>query len=502
MVEKEEQEREATVPGPDGATALGSGARWGVLATGVLQLSTVASAVVPAHFLAPDQFALVGAATVVSGLFGVVAEAGFGDALIAGDSDDRVRISSTFWTATGVGLVLAVVVAITSGWTSRLLGSPEAAPYIAALGTLLPISMAVSVLQAIHFRRLDHRVAFVAQIAQAIVSAVVPIALVVAGVGPWALVIGRLAGAAAAGIVLVVVGRVVPSLTFDRREAMADLAFNGGQVGGSVVSYAAKNLDYWALGGAVSQTAFGGYYVAYVIPQIIRQRGTWLGRQLLFPVLARIRDQPELFRERYLEALQVVSVVVMPALVGIAVCADLVVELVFGSGWDLAIAPLRILSVASSLDIISHSSNSAFLARRETAPIVRLQLLRLGALAAGLVSVPITHDVRAAAYAVLGSVIVGCAGTMYALARRDIVGPGAQLRALVPVVVPTVLMAVAVLGFRVVLGPDANRWVRLVAMVLVGVSVYLGTGFAMFNATYRSFASRARQIARPGGPRR
>lgn len=493
--------------GEDGAHTVAvpsqsSRARWGLIAAGVIQLCTMASTVVPAHFLKPREFALVGAAAVVAGLFSILSEAGYGDTIIASKHADDVKISTTFWFGTGVATAIAAVVAVTSPWTARLIGTPGAAPYIAASAVLLPAGIANAVLQAVHFRRFNHRIAFIGQIAQAVVAAVIPIALVVGGVGAWSLIIGRVAGSLAMIGVLLLVGRVAPRLVFDKKMVKEDLGFNGGSLGTGMLAYAAKNLDYWVLGHFVGATAFGGYYVAFVLPQVVRQRGTWLSQQLLFPVLARIRDDRDAFRRTYLDGLQMVSAVVMPALIGVSVIADLVVRIAFGTSWGSAVTPLRILSAGAAVDVISAVSVTVFLSRKEMSALVIQQIARLIALAVGLIAVPIFRDTRAAAFAVLLSALVGGAASMWALRRRSVAGVGQQLAALVPVVVPTGVMAAAVLVVRPWLADGLAPIVELMVLVSLGVAVYAVAGLTLFRSVFRSFIRRGASVAGVGGLRR
>ena len=485
---------------PTGPTSLGqasqaSRARWGMIAALIVQLSTVASTIVPARYLSPREFALVAAGTVVAGLFGIVADGGYGQALVTGDRADQVRISSTFWSALGVSSAMAIVIAVTAPWTASVIGNAEATPYIAATGVLLPLGVVMTVVQSVHFRRFNHRIVYIGQIVQAIATAVIPIILVVNGVGAWALVFGRVAGALSIVIVLMVFGKVWPSFVFDKQVVIDDLAFNTGALGNNVMTYGSKNLDYWVLGHFVGGAAFGAYYVAFVLPQVIRQRGTWLSQQLLFPVLARLTNNEAQFRSTYLSGLQLVAAFVMPALIGVSVAADLVVDIAFGSQWTAAIGPLRLLGIASTVDVVSAVGITVFLSRREMQSVAKQQLVRLGALAVGLIAVPITRDIRAAAAAVLFSAVVGGFATARAMKLRNITTPSEQFRTLLPVIVPTILMVVGVEAFRWVVRGSLGTIAEIVAVAVVGGVVYLGSGLLLYRSTFREFLRRASEIS-------
>lgn len=69
----------------------------------------------------------------------------------------------------------------------------------------------------------------------------------------------------------------------------SDLRFNGGFFATSTASFVSKNVDYWAVSFTLGAAELGTYYVAFVLPNILRQRMTWLASDILFPVMARAR---------------------------------------------------------------------------------------------------------------------------------------------------------------------------------------------------------------------
>src|SRR5262245_37787265 len=78
---------------------------------GVLQ---IAAAVVLARLLTPEDFGLVVIATVLTSFAPVLIDFGLGDATAHRTKITRDQVSSLFWLSSGIGLVIAVVIAVCS----------------------------------------------------------------------------------------------------------------------------------------------------------------------------------------------------------------------------------------------------------------------------------------------------------------------------------------------------------------------------------------------------
>src|SRR5215813_7301133 len=78
---------------------------------GVLQ---IAAAVVLARLLAPEDFGLVAIVTVLTSFAPLLIDFGLGDATAQRSKITRSQVSSLFWLSSGIGLAIAVVVAVCS----------------------------------------------------------------------------------------------------------------------------------------------------------------------------------------------------------------------------------------------------------------------------------------------------------------------------------------------------------------------------------------------------
>ncbi len=120
---------------------------------------------------------------------------------------------------------------------------------------------------------------------------------------------------------------------FRRRLVGEDFRLAGGLLFNNGLTYGVRNTDYVVVGHLLGAAALGAYYVAYVLPQILRLRVTWAAGAVMFPVLARSQSDPRRTQQVYDHTHLLLAWVGFPAMVGLAVLAEPVVRVFFGPQW-------------------------------------------------------------------------------------------------------------------------------------------------------------------------
>lgn len=360
-----------------------SGGRWGAISGVSEQIVSLIVTVVLARLLAPEDFGLVAATMLVVTLLSSASDVGLGPALVKRESVDDRSVSSTFWLATALGAVGALICLVVAEQADALLGIGEAAGLVRAAGALVALGLMAGVVRALLQRRLAFRAIFGINIASSILYGAVAIALAaLTGAGAWAIIIGRIAMGVFRLVALATAARWRPSAIFDRRSAFADLRFSMAFLGGRLTNDVSKNVDYWVIGQRFGERSLGGYYIAFVLPSILRQRLTWLVSSVGFPVLSRL-ERP--FRDRAFLRLQgVIVFIALPALLGLAAIADPLIAMLFGSQWDGVGEITRILAVAAVFDVITATNTPMLLSLGHADRVLRINLSRLAVLGGGI----------------------------------------------------------------------------------------------------------------------
>jgi PST family polysaccharide transporter len=489
--------------GPPGDAQVGrlasQGALWGVVAQVIQQVLSVVATMVLARLLTPADFGLVTASITVVGLVQLVLALGWGAAIVRRPEVDDVYLSSIFWVVTGMGTALAAVVAVGAPVLADLVGISGAAPYLMVLGLSCIPGAALVVPHSILQRRFQLRAIQVANIASLVVYVVVQVTLAALGAGAWAVVVGMVAQSFVQLAVMAVGARWVPRPVFRRGSISGDLGLAGGLLVNNGITYGVRNADYVVVGHVLGPATLGAYYVAYVLPQILRLRATWAAGSVLFPFLARSQSDPRRTQQVYDHTHLLLAWIGFPAMVGLAVLAEPVVQVFFGPQWGAAVTPLRWLALVGLLEFITYGPPMVAAAHGRVRPllitnVVRVVLLVGGVAVAGLAF----RTVGAVAAAVFFATLVWAVHQQLTLARPLGLVFAPLLRRLCVLGLLSVVMGAAV-GLLLTWLDAWPPVIQLATCALAGAVLYFGLGWVLARDLTVPLARSALRILRSGG---
>jgi O-antigen/teichoic acid export membrane protein len=457
------------------------GALWGVIAQVVQQLLSVAATVILARLLTPSDFGIVTACITVLQFVQLAMALGWQAAIVRRLDAGEAYLSSVFWVIAGFGAVLAVVVAVLAPLLAGLVGVPDAAPYLRVLGVVCIPSAAVAVPLGILQGRLQLQRMNLVYILSFVIYVLVQVALAAVGVGAWAIIVGMVVLSYSQFSGMCVAARWRPHLVFRRSLVGQDLGFAGGLLVNNGLTYGVRNADYVVVGNLLGAAALGAYYVAYVLPQILRLRFTWAAGQVLYPMLVRSQSDQERTREVYYHTHLLLAWIGFPAMVGLAVLAEPVVRVFFGPQWSGAVAPLRWLALAALLEFVTFGPGMVATARGEVRPLLHTNVVRMVLLVAGVVVAGLAfRTTEAVAAAVFLATLVWAAYQQLTLARRL----GLEFAPLRKGALVFAGLSAVLAGVVLVLLQQLEPWppiVQLLVCVPAGVAVYLGLGRLLFG---------------------
>jgi O-antigen/teichoic acid export membrane protein len=331
-----------------------------------------------------------------------------------------------------------------------------------------------------------------------VIYVVIEVVLAVRDAGAWAIIAGMVVLATLQLLGMCLAARWRPHLVFRRSLVGQDLGFASGLLVNNVLTYGVRNADYVVVGNLLGAAALGAYYVAYVLPQILRLRFTWAAGQVLYPMLVRSQSDQERTREVYYHTHLLLAWIGFPAMVGLAVLAEPVVRVFFGPQWSGAVAPLRWLALAALLEFVTFGPSMVATARGEVRPllhtnVVRMVLLVVGVVVAGLAF----RTAGAVAAAVFVATLVWAVCQQLTLARRLGLAFAPLRKGMLVFGGLSLVMAGVV--FALMRQLDGRPpIVQLIACVAAGAAVYLGLGRLLFRDTTSPLFRSMLKIVRSG----
>ena len=317
------------------------------------RLIGLASTLILARLLFPDDFGIVAMASVVVGLVDVLLDFGVQVALIQ-NRDASQTDYDTAWTLRLCQSALAAGIVIA--------GAPFAAEYfrdsrIADILRVMALTMfiggltnigIVSFQKNMEFGR-DFQFFFYRRIAAFIAT----VGLAMWMRSYWALVFGALAGRCAGVILSYRMHPMRPRISL--RGARGMLAFSSWVLVNNIGNYLSRALDQAVVGRRATADVLGAYSLASEISALPSTELLAPLSRVLFPMFVRAKDDDKQLKSAYLLALGVLALIGIPAGVGIALVAREVVLVLLGERWMAAVPFIQVMGFMQIVSAIGYS---------------------------------------------------------------------------------------------------------------------------------------------------
>jgi lipopolysaccharide exporter len=218
----------------------------------------------------------------------------------------------------------------------------------------------------------------------------------------------------------------------------------------------------------------------------------------LFPGVSAVAAEPRRLARAFLDNMGVAVLVFLPAAVGVAVGAPLIVRILLGENWLPAIPIVQILSIAAGLEVLRANPHLFYMASDRVRTAAMLAGVRLAVLTpATILGVQVAGIIGAAWAIVVTATVVlgielGVAMRVFSVTLPQIAG-----RIWRPVVATAVMVAATLPWQRSRAGADglAAEVLALAVLVAIGVVAYGVTIFVLWRLSGRPAGAEVRLFA-------
>lgn len=339
---------------------VGAGISWSLFSQLGRQLATFGTTVLLARFLSPEDFGLIGMATVFTGLVGIVNDVGVSGALVQRKNIEEVHLSSMFWLNICVGVVLFFLTYFLSDLISEFFSSDRLSDVLKVIGVAFVAGSLSIVQQSILLRGLDFKPLAVIETISVLLAGAVSVLAAFLGFGVWSIVFQLVLAPVFTSIGLWIRSSWRPAFVFDV-DALGELVPYGLNMAAvNVVNYFSRNLDYIFVGKYLGAAALGYYTLAYRLMMYPLQAVSTAVARVAFPAFSRNADNLEALGSGYLRMVGGVSLFTFPMVVGVFSIAPEFVAVVFGAEWNETSKILRILCVAGLVQSVGTTVGSIY----------------------------------------------------------------------------------------------------------------------------------------------
>ena len=244
-------------------------------------------------------------------------------------------------------------------------------PEILLPGFVLSLSLIATTLQAptwVFYRRMDYLRQRSLEVVDPIVTTVATLALLIAGMALWGLVIGFLIGSVAGAVVVLIANPYPFRLRFDRVAFREYVGFSWplfiGGIGGLLVVQGAVIIGNAALGLA----AVGAIGLATNFSRF-SNRIEQLLTSTMYPAVCAVQERRDLLLEVFVKSNRLGLMWALPFGVGLTLFAGDLVDFVLGSTWEEAIPLLQVFGLIFGFGTIGYAWGTFYKAQGRTRPI-------------------------------------------------------------------------------------------------------------------------------------
>jgi O-antigen/teichoic acid export membrane protein len=366
------------------------------------QFLSFAFGIVLARLLAPEVFGILLTIQVFTGLAGLVAGGGMGQALVRANKASKPDFDVVFTLQLLIGCGIYALFFIAAPLFARWYDNPIYTNLLRLSALTFIFRPLVNVPSNILYRQMRYKARAAAGLVTIVTSSLTSVTMAYLGHGVWSLAWGGIAGSVAQSIVLMRVARWRPGLSFRFRRG-AELARYGLLVSAnSVVEYVRSQINIFILSQSLGPASVGLYNKGASLAGMPFRFVAGSVYDVLFRAIAAEQDNLDKCRYLFARSIAVVAVYATPFYVALYWLAEPLIRGVYGERWLAAAGPLVILSFAWPLWLLVNMSGAVVAARNRLGDELQIQVATLLVTALAVV-IALPHGIDGVAWAIVGA---------------------------------------------------------------------------------------------------
>ncbi|MGM0558408.1 MAG: lipopolysaccharide biosynthesis protein [Myxococcota bacterium] len=341
------------------------------IAQGAKSLVDLASTLVLARLLMPEDFGVLGMVIAVTGFLAMFKDMGLTMATVQREDIEHPQVNTLFWVNVGVSIVLMLLTIGLAPVLSWFYDDPRLVPITLILaGTFLFNGLTVQHDAILRRQMRFGIVAWIETLAVAI-SVVVAIVMATMDFGYWSLVAKQVVTTfvAMAGVWIACGWRPTRPTWADKAGEL--VAFGGNLTGHSVLNYFSAHLDDVLIGRFFGASPLGLFQKAHDVMRLpLSQINAPIG-SVAVPMLSRIHGNDERYKHTYLRVLEKIMMLTMPLGALMIGTSDWIIPAVLGDKWVDASIIFAALGIGMFTKPVSNTTGWLFISQDRTDEMMR-----------------------------------------------------------------------------------------------------------------------------------
>lgn len=450
--------------------------------------------IILARLLSPDDYGAIALITVFITVSNVFVQNGFNTALIQRQDVTEEDYSSVFWISMLVALVCYIVLVILSPFIADFYSMPVLNNVLKVLGLTLFFGSYNSIQIAKISKEFKFKKLFYSSLIGMCMSGIAGIILAMNGFGVWTLVFQQLMNQVIISFVLYfqVDWKLKVIVNIDRVKLL--FGFGSKLLVSSLIDVIYNNIYNLVIGKVYDSTTLGYYNRADQFPNLIVNNVNGSIQSVILPALAEHQDNKQRVKEMMRKAMTLSSYLVFPLMIGMAACAEPMIELLLTEKWLPCVLYLRLLCFSYMLWPIHTANLQAINAIGHSEIFLKLEIIKkIIGIVALVISIPFGVIIM-----VSMKVITGIISTFInALPNKTLLNYSykSQIFDLLPTFIISTLMGVLVyLSDNLLKAVSIELFSRLILDVITGVIIYVILSLVTKNKNFKYFLDMLKKI--------
>lgn len=335
-----------------------SGFKWSFIDSFSKYFLSFFISIILARLLSPEDYGLIGITTIFVSISRVFIDGGFSDALIRKLEPSKEDYSSVFIFNFSLAVFFYIILYWVAPVIANFFNENRLILIIRVVGLGLIISATSTIQTVILRKRLDFKLQAIIGFISTFISGSVSVIMACSGYGVWSLVFSGIISSTMASILLWGLNKWRPQLFFSIRIIKEHFTFGSKIMLGSFINVIYDNMYYVLIGRLFKPMDLGYYTKADGFQKLPSSTIDIIVRQVTYPLLANIQNEPDRLKNTYKSIIQVTSSLVFILLFGLAAVAKPFILTLIGEKWLLSVPYLQLLCfVGAFYPLISINSN-------------------------------------------------------------------------------------------------------------------------------------------------
>lgn len=425
--------------------------------------------IVLARLLDPAVYGTVALVTVFTTIMQVFIDSGFGVALIQKKDADDLDFSSVFFFNISMCIFLYALMFFAAPLIARFYDKPELTPMVRVLSLTLIISGVKNVQQAYVSRNMLFRKFFFATLGGTLGAAVIGIWMAYKGYGVWALITQQLFNAAVDTAILWITVKWRPKAVFSFERLKVLLSYGWKLLASGLLDTLYNNLTALIIGKMYTDEDLAFFNKGERFPEMIVSNINASIDSVILPALSAEQDDAATVKRMTRKAITVSTYIMMPMMMGLAVCAEPIVSLILTDKWLPCVPFLRVFCFTYAFYPIHTANLNAIKAMGRSDIFLKLEIIKKLIGLAGILTT-MWISVKAMAYILPFNSIVCQMVNAHPNKKLLNYSYGEQLKDMLPQIVLSCIMGALVLGISYL---SFGNGITLLLQIPAGIAVYV-----------------------------